>query len=345
MNVEIITIHSMNYGNRLQNYALQAYLEKQGISVRTSFGHKKKYILARKLRDALLHFRRKTDKDLFLFFDTKINWKPLSQDPYCHDESIDYYFAGSDQIWNPHFSSCRDDKFLTFVPPYKRIAYAASIGVDELPESCKDLFRQRFLGFNRISVREQTAQKIVADLCGLDVPVLPDPTLLLNSDEWDAATKTSVLNIRKPFVVKYFLGIRNPEYEVYIEDYAKKHNCRIIDITKHESCGISGIGPDEFVQLFKNCEAAFVDSFHGTVFSIIFRKYFLSFARPSEEGFGNMNSRFETLLGALDLRNHYVQSPEHLLNLKIETDYDAVHKKIQLQRDLANQYFQDIFRS
>lgn len=343
MNAEIITIHSMNYGNRLQNFALQEHLKKQGICVRTSFGHKKSLVPLRKLRDLLLHLHRRTDKDLFLFFDTKINWKPLSQDPYAHDDSIDFYIAGSDQIWNPHFSSCRDDKFLTFVPPHKRIAYAASMGIDELPEEFRDSFRQRLSGFRRISVREQSAQKIIADLCDLDVPVLPDPTLLLDAREWDEATNTGVLKIKEPYILKYFLGIRNPDYEAFIADYAQKQGCRIIDITRHGECGIPGIGPDEFVQLFKNCQAAFVDSFHGTVFSIIFRRRFLSFARPSQTGFGNMNSRFETLLGALDLWDRYVQTPEDLAHLESETDYDAVHRRIRLLQEQADQYFQSIF--
>lgn len=339
MKVEIITIHSMNYGNRLQNYALQEYLKKQGHMVRTSFGHKKKFVTLRKIRDILLRFHRKNDKDLFLFFDTKIHWKPISQDPYCDDRTIDFYIAGSDQIWNPLFASCRDDKFLMFAPREKRIAYAASMGVDVLPEEKKDFFRERLPQFRSISVREVSAQTVIRELCDLDVPVLLDPTLLLRAEEWDAATKTSVVSIKEPYVVKYFLGIRNPVYDAFIEDYARKHGCRVIDIIRHEDCGIPGVGPDEFVQLFRNCQAAFVDSFHGTVFSVIFRKPFLTFARPTEAGFGDMNSRFRTLLEMLDLTDYYVTGTEVPEHAAAEPDYDRVHRIIEQQKIRTETFF------
>lgn len=339
MNVEIITIHSMNYGNRLQNYALQEYLKGKGMTVRTSFGHKKRLVALRKIRDVLLKVYRKTDKHLFQFFDTKIQWKPIDLDPYCNDDRIDYYIAGSDQIWNPLFASCREDKFLTFAPQEKRIAYAASMGVDELPASSKEFFRERLLQFKAISVRETSAKQVIRDLCGLDVPVLLDPTLLLGADEWDKATRTGVLKVKEPFVVKYFLGKRHPLYEAYIEEYARAHGCKVIDITQHENCGLEGVGPDEFVQLFRHCQAAFVDSFHGTVFSVIFRKPFLTFARPAEEGFGDMNSRFQTLLGMLQLTDHYVTGQRLPEDKALVADYDAVHRIIARERKKTEEFF------
>ena len=344
MKVEIITIQSMNYGNRLQNYALQKYLEKRGITVRTTCGRQKDFLFLRDCRDFLLRFYRKTDKELFLYFDTKIKWKKKSLPPYADDEQIDYYIAGSDQIWNPLFASCRDDKFLTFVPEDKRIAYAASIGLDTLPDSVRDRFRTHILNFKAVSVREKAAQEIILDLCGRKVPVVPDPTMLLTADEWMEATKTSVINIREPYIIMYFLGIRNPVYDQYVKQYAQKHGCRIIDITKHEACGIPGVGPEEFVRLFANCQAAFVDSFHGTVFSVLFRKQFLTFCRPDEEGFGNMNSRFVSLLEMLGLTDRYVSSPYTAMDVETTIDYDSVHERILEQREKTEEFFYTAFQ-
>ena len=75
----------------------------------------------------------------------------------------DYFITGSDQVWNPYFN-CTEDEFLTFAPKQKRISYAASIGVSEIPDDKKDQFKKWLNGMNYISVREQAGADIVYEL-------------------------------------------------------------------------------------------------------------------------------------------------------------------------------------
>lgn len=342
MRVEIITIISRNYGNRLQNYALQKCLEKMGVSVRTSRRSHYKHPFLRIVRNCFLKLYRKSDSDLYNYFDTKIKWKSDLLPNVCHDEKIDYYIAGSDQIWNPLFEFNSEREFLNFVPKEKRIAYAGSIGIDELPEHIKEKYRTYFLEFKNISVREHAAKKIIKEICELEVQVVLDPTLLLDAEEWKKITRTSVLNIKEQYIVKYFLGIRNDKYDKLIEEYARVHSCRIIDITRHRECGIPGIGPDEFVTLIRNCKVAFLDSFHGMVFSIIFRKQFLVFNRPDESGYGNMNSRFDSILKLFQLENRYVNSSDDIKNIDEKIDYDAVHHILEIEREKSEKYLRNM---
>lgn len=338
MTVEIITIISYNYGNRLQNYALQEYLKKLGVEVCTSRLRPQNYLILRKIRNIWLKVRRKSDKELFAYFNTKIQWKKSNGFTNKDDETINYYIAGSDQIWNPLFKFNSDREFLTFTDKEKRIAYAASIGLDELPEEVKERYKRNLSSFRYISVREDAASKIVEELTGTKVPVVIDPTMLLTAEEWKRVTRYSVLKISQPYIIKYFLGIRNPKYEEFIDKYAKEHSYQVIDITKHQECGITGIGPAEFVYLLMNCEAAFVDSFHGTVFSILFHKPFLSFSRPYEEGYGDMNSRFDTLLNMFDLKNRYITSPENCVEIDKPIDYCYVDRILQEKRIEAKNF-------
>lgn len=336
MKVEIITIISSNYGNRLQNYALQEYLKKLGIEVCTSRAVPQNLLVLRKIRNILVKFRRKSDGELFAYFDTKIQWKKTNGFSNNDDETIDYYIAGSDQIWNPMFKFNTDREFLTFTKKEKRIAYAASIGIDTLPEEIKERYKNNISAFSHVSVREDAASKIIEELTGMKVPVVIDPTMLLTVEEWEKVSRYSIHKTKQPYIVKYFLGTHNPEYDAFISNYAKKHSYKVIDITNHQDRGITGIGPAEFIYLFMNCKAAFVDSFHGTVFSILFHKPFLSFSRPSEEGNGDMNSRFDTLLNMFDLKNRYIISPENCVEIDTSIDYSRVDKILQQKRSEAD---------
>jgi len=340
MKVEIITIISYNYGNRLQNYALQEYLKNLGVEVYTSLVKPQRYPALRKVRNILLRIRRKSDKELFAYFNTKIQWKNTNGFSNKDDDTINYYIAGSDQIWNPLFKFNSDREFLTFAKKEKRIAYAASIGIDKLPEEFKQRYKKNISEFSYVSVREEAAGKIIEELTGMKVPVVIDPTMLLTVTEWEKVARYSILKINQPYVVKYFLGIRNPEYDAFINKYAQEHSCQVIDITRHQECGIAGIGPAEFVYLLMNCKATFIDSFHGTVFSILFHKPFLSFSRPYEEGYGDMNSRFDTLLNMFGLKNRYVTTPKDCVEIYTPINYYHVDRILQEKRKEAKNFLE-----
>lgn len=325
MNCEIITIISNNYGNRLQNYALQKCLEKNQINSTTN------RVVNHKIKVNTIEFikrhRKKKSSDFFSIFNRLINWRIVDSIEKVDSDEIDYFVAGSDQIWNPMFKFNSDREFLCFTDKSKRIAYAASIGLSELPEKEKERYKNNIMQFKAVSVRENEAADIIEELTGKRPEVVLDPTLLLNSEEWDIVAKKSNIKIDSPYIVKYFLGIRDKKIMDQIDEFAHKNNYQIIDITNEKKYLI---GPSEFVYLLSNSEFNFVDSFHGTVFSMIFHKEFLSFFRP-KDGCGDMNSRFSTLFQKLGGFERYVEQFPNIDNLD-SLDYDEVERKLLDER-------------
>lgn len=311
--IGIITITELeNYGNRLQNYALQTVLEKMGFEVETihnyiiykyrkSFKFKIKQIIKTVLYRNSAFFwclvrQRRFDK----FDSTYIKFADeYSTVDYIDDalkDRYDYFVAGSDQIWNPCFCFNFDFDFVNFASVDKRVAYAASFGVDYVPYEKKELFKDYLNGMRLISVREYAGKNIVKKLIGRDVPVLVDPTMLISADEWKKIEKKPKWLKNKKYILKYFLG--NGDYEKDILEKNGYDNYEIVDIGKEKSKKFT-VSPDEFIYLIRHSELIMTDSFHGTVFSIIMEKPFIHCFRAGEND--DMNSRIHTLFEKFDI--------------------------------------------
>ena len=335
MKAEIITIYSINYGNRLQNYALQEALKKIGVDVVTN--RVDNDITKRKIKEIVKAIRNKRVSDRFSHFDIK-NIKFRYSKKCVDSDVVDYYIAGSDQIWNPNFSFNSDREFLTFASSEKKIAYAASIGVSELSEEQEKRFKNNLSDFHVISVREKDAADLIFSITGKRPEVVLDPTMLLTKKEWEKVSRQSKLKVGKPFIAKYFLGIRNKEVEERIESYASENGCEIIDITANNCPYV--IGPAEFVYLLQNSKMNFVDSYHGTVFSILFNKPFYTFARPNEKGYGNMNSRFDTIFSLFPIVDRYVVNIENTLFSSV-IDYRDTNSTLEIERKKAFDFLKE----
>ena len=342
MKAEIITIQSGNYGNRLQNYALQETLKKIGIKTTTNRIENK--TIQRKFREIAKALRSKNVSDYFSYFNIKNIKFRYSTEMHLNSRYIDYYIAGSDQIWNPNFPFNSDREFLSFAPSKKKISYAASIGVTELSKEEKSRFINNLSDFHAISVRENEAADLIYSLIGKRPEVVLDPTMLLTKEEWLKVSKQSRLQITKPFILKYFLGVRNGSIEQRIEDFAKENDFEVIDITSSDCPYI--IGPAEFVYLFQFSAMNFVDSYHGTVFSIIFNKPFYTFSRPEEKCSGDMNSRFETIFSLFPINKRYVTDFEKFQNVVFssEIDYSTINRTLEIERDKSIIYLKNAMR-
>lgn len=321
--VAIVTIISRNYGNRLQNYALQETLKKNGMEVETipvqyksSFEKQIKLMIKR----ILSMVTNKYDNDIrWESFDKKIRWsKYTAENPKIADK-YNYFIAGSDQIWNPTFPFNTNREFLTFADDRKKVAYAASIGLEELPSEYKEKYKNNIAKFKMVSVREEAAADIIERLGCKRPKVVLDPTMLLQSEEWKKLAQNAKVELPQKYVVKYFLGIRNSMYDYYIGQYAQKNSAEIVDIT---CC--NKIGPNEFLKIIYDSEAVFTDSFHGSVFSILFHKPFMVFERPYEDGYGKMSSRIDTLLKTFSLNNQRVASANECVEKNVEWDFEQV---------------------
>lgn len=294
--VGIITIYDENnYGNRLQNYAVQTVLEKMGFETQTlrniNIVDGVNYLEEAEKVD---YSRRKK----FLEFNKNIK---ISEDIIYHDkvpsdlqEKFDYFVIGSDQIWNHNFPDRFSDfVFADFADSEKIVAFSASFGISEIEIDHIEKY-DKIKNIKNISVREAAGKSILEKNFGIsNAEHLIDPTLMLSEDEWRKVSKKPIeLNNNEKYIFKYFLGPISKEKNEEILNFAKKNNYKIIDIMDKESVYYY-TGPSEFLYLIENSEIVLTDSFHSCVFSIIFNKPFLYF--PREGNLKNINSRLESL--------------------------------------------------
>lgn len=308
MNCEIITLIGINLGNRLQNYALQTVLRQMGCNVVTSLIDGPKRPLLRSLKFQYYAYRNRTVHDKFIRFNQRIQWKKDYQSHLHDDPNIDFYIAGSDQIWNPHFKTTTDREFLRFTSEKKRVAYAASIGSAEIPADSIVRYKKYISEIPHVSVREKAGARLIKEITGRDVPVVLDPTLLLGRGDWDDVADDARIKLPERYVLRYFLGGTPTTVDNKIADYCRNNDLREIDAISSIDSLLPSMGPAEFVKAISRAEHVYTDSFHAVCFSIIYRRPFTVFSRMGEIGFGDMTTRFESLFDALSLNNNVITS-------------------------------------
>lgn len=209
------------------------------------------------------------------------------------------FTTGSDQVFNPVYTDTSPVRFLAFAPEGKRIALSPSFGVHEIPLRRRETYKRLLNGFASLSVREQSGHKLILELTGRDAAILVDPTLVPTPDEWDAIASKPEGFTDKPYMLCYFLGKRRTAYEREIDKIAKERGLSLINLSERTEPESYCYDPAEFLWLVKHADFVATDSFHGAVFSTIYRREFLSFPR-SESGFGK-DDRSYTLLTTLGL--------------------------------------------
>lgn len=331
--VGIVTIIDYdNYGNRLQNYAVQEVVASLGFEPETivnfPVNRKKREgnVLSRFLRkpvDALKRrvvfslagcFQGAFQKKLrFMRFDA---FKRFTDDnvietsfavyrdsvPVALDDMYDCFITGSDQVWNPVFRRGFFADFLTFAPDAKRVAYAASFGVSDIPREYVELYADGLKHIKHISVREDAGADIVRALTGRDCAVLIDPTLMLSAEKWLSIAKCSKTKPKGRYALLYFFGEAVQECENTVLQFAIKRGLDVVRMSdRRRDAARYTAGPDEFLDYVASAEVVFTDSFHGAVFSILFGRPFVIFDRKDKGPV--MNARVDSLLSAFALES------------------------------------------
>ena len=338
MKIGILTIiDNNNYGNRLQNYAISFVLKNCGASSETilnsSYLNEKKMFISRLIYNKLKNIFKKTKvfcirKRNFELFNYNINFSLKKVTAFSKITKYDFVISGSDQVWNPTFGRLRDVDLLCFVEPDKRVAFSASFGVSYKPEDIENKVGKALKKFKAISVREDVGKKIVEDLTGrTDVEVLIDPTMLLTSDEWDKVSKKPTMLKNDKYILNYFLGNLSDERRNEINRVAKENNCEVINILDKES-PFYECGPSEFLYLEKNAFLICTDSFHSSVFGILYNTPFLVFER--EDNNVSMNTRLDTLLSKFKLEDRRYKGKITKKDLKC--DYKEAYNILDKER-------------
>lgn len=326
-----------NYGNLLQNYALQQVLLNYADTVDTIWHDRDQSCIP-----GSYHL---TWKEMIKFI---LNWNDFRtfyhkqhlaceiarqkknqkwSNRYIHirkdvtdlhdiDNDYEYFVVGSDQVWNPYFGDLKNN-FLSFAPFEKRIAYAASIASPDIPEEKVELYRQGLKGMKWISMREQEGANTVKQFTGRDVPVVVDPTMLLTPDEWRKVSWQPAWYHGDDYILTYFLGKR-PNFA--IKQVASKSGLPVVNLLDENVYEHYVTGVDEFIWAIEHASLIYTDSFHGTVFSILFQKPFVVCNRVGEGCTSKMSSRIDTLLSYFSLEgrrgtqenNYLIDDPMHI---------------------------------
>lgn len=353
--VAIVTLNGyFNYGNRLQNYALQEVLEAQGCSVETiRFNRDKKrnryrfyiretlsflnsptnYINEKKRHQIFMDFSRKyikeTEKIFYMDNDlTQLNGK------------FDHFVVGSDQVWNPRMNKVSSFFFLDFSDKNKRIAYAPSFGVSELPNSLTSYYQKWIKNIPHLSIREDDGAKIIKNLSGREADVLVDPTVLLTKEKWIDIAKAANNKPTKSYLLTYFLGGIPSKYKEQINKIAQIKGLKIINLGDINESDTYRTGPSEFIDYINDCSVFCTDSFHGAVFSILLQKPFIVYER---EGAVSMFSRIDTLLNKFDLNDRKCEKIEINKNV-FDIDFSHTLPLLNKEREHAISFLKNALK-
>ena len=246
---------------------------------------------------------------------------------------FDAVIVGSDQVWRPKYSQPIEEAFLSFLgdADIKRIAYAASFGVDyceytdEQRKRCSSLLKK----FNAVSVRESSGVQLCQEYFDTKAIQVLDPTLLLSADDYRALIKKGKTQPSKGNLLVYMLD-RTKEKEAFVERIAQEKGLTpfwmssdVDDDTLPLEQRIK-MPVEQWLRSFDDAEFVLTDSFHGCVFSIIFRKQFLAMGNK-ERGL----SRFQSLLALFSLQDRLILSPDEYKSNLSSIDYDQVQARLK----------------
>lgn len=283
----ILTFHeSRNYGAVLQGYALQQKMaevfdevdiidyQNPEIEKVVSLWHCKGKGLKSILRAMLgfvFRYRKKTAFDSYLKKYVKRSEKTDRENLSKVCAGYDVLITGSDQVWNTQITGNDEAFFLDFAAPgQKKLAYAASFG--DKPMELTDSHQQLLKGFDLITLRESIMLDKVKEASGKDVQLCCDPTLLISSEKWKAHASGKFTDQKYVFL---FVIDECPELTVYAEKVAREKNLTLIS-NKNDMSFFRHPQPNDFLSWVLNAEYVVTNSFHGTVFSLLFQKQFIS---------------------------------------------------------------------
>ena len=262
-------------------------------------------------------------------------------------EKYSAVLVGSDQLWLPG-NSAGDYYTLNFVPKeVNTIAYATSFGQSVLPSDSAKKATVFLKKIRHIGVREESGQKLVKELAERSVPVVCDPTLLFTGDEWMSIQKEEA-KINEPYILCYFLG-NNPPHREFAKRLKEKTGCKIIALTHLDEYVKSDEGyadytpydvdPADFLNIIRNAQYVCTDSFHCSLFSMLYKKEFFTFKRYARKTKSSTNSRLDTLFNLAGVKGRVLNGDEDIQKcLDMNIDYEKVHKNLEKIREESYQY-------
>ena len=253
----------------------------------------------------------------------------------------DAYVVGSDQVWRPKMYRFISRAFFDFVDDNnaKKISYAASFGVDHWEFTDKDTqkYRAQIQKFNAVSVRESSGIDLCKNYLNIDSTLVLDPTMLLNSSDYRKIIKDEGADKEIGLLAVYVLDMTDDKKKLieFVSDRLGVKPC----FMGREDVSDQYPSVPSWLNAFDKAEYIITDSFHGCVFSIIFRKKFLAYVNKERGA-----ARFESLLSQFQLNDYLVSSfdedkcsvifegkfhyDENLISKRISESYSFLEKSI-----------------
>jgi hypothetical protein len=369
MKISLVTIidNDQNIGTYLQAYSLVKVFERKGHEVEVVNYYRQRFLRKNIIRDIL-----KKNSSL-LFGISSVVYRIVSISiskhilkgfllrnakitKHCYTSldnidkyppEADIYVTGSDQVWNSYYNDGLEKVFyLEFAPKgKKKFSYAASIGMDKLPEEEIIETKKLLSEYDRIAVRESSAVKILADIGIHNVEHVVDPTLLISNTEWSKLAKIDSFVKTEPYLLIYSVEDSKKAFILkYAKILAKKMNLKIYMVTsggfreKIACCDKSFYfaSPERFLNLMINADFTIVSSFHGTAFSVSLDKQFISVCPD------RFNSRIYSLLETLGLIDRIKKESDNLSEDLEIIDYTEINKILGKEIDRSFAYIDSI---
>lgn len=360
-----------NYGGLLQNYALQTVLTKLGHDTYTInlTGKKdktpfikmasivKRTILRILGNDVVIRAwptkkeSEMIDKNTQQFVKKNIKTTNLISRKVSRElleeYAFDAYVVGSDQVWRPKYSPQLSTFFLDFLEDNSsvvKIAYAASFGVSdwEFTNTQTKKFGRLLRLFDAVSVREDSAVDLCKRYFEMETHHTLDPSMLLDQYIYASLAEKGSVPKSSGNLFTYILD-KSTEKDGIINSIAKKFHLTSFSIMPQKSFRESGrkclqecifLPIEEWIRGFMDAQFVITDSFHGTVFSIIFNKPFISI---TNEGRGL--TRFTSLLKLLQLEDRLVFSTENFNPEKLEEiDWEKTNRILEQEKEKSLQF-------
>lgn len=349
-----------NYGGILQNYALQVVLKRLGHNpytihygkgriadwVNVWFRYFIKVIIRHPGRKHIpLNYKAfinicncpcmadfiKENIQTTMHIGANVNYDAISS------YNFDAYVVGSDQVWRPMYNKgkCLGNMYLDFVKDVsgiKRVAYAASFGVDDWEYSSLQTKKSRELIklFDAVSVREKSAVDLCENFLNKEALHLLDPTMLLSAEDYRMLFKDKKNTRSQGDVLVYLLDI-TPEARTLIDTFCKTNN-----LTAFYICASEPNKPvfsiDSWLEGIDTAKYVITDSFHGSVFSIIFNKPFVSIGNK-----GRGMSRFNSLLSMFNLEDRLITADSEITQISTP-DWEKVNKILTMWREKSIEF-------
>lgn len=333
-----------NYGGLLQNFALQHVLKRLGHEPKTiDFVERSsftRYLLSicKQLLISVLKCRRPQIRSYIPIptfrnpvmadfvnnhiYRTKIVHSYTKK--IVNEENFDAIITGSDQVWRPIYNMNIEDMYLKFVPnSIKKIAYAASFGVDTWEYNAKLTKRcaKQAKRLDAISVREATGVELCRTNLGINAEHVLDPTILAGAEAYKSLLKEK--KEEQDYLFAYILDI-TPEKQAYVESMAKNKGLNVIIKSADKNATLS---VEDWLSTIANSSMVITDSFHGTVFSILFHKEFYSIVNVERGG-----TRFASFLSPLRLVHQMGDVSQFTLTEPSPIDWQQVDKILDKHR-------------